>query len=83
MKKPLAFFRYATRETVATLQDLKSIMLVITPRKSEFWLVLPAVGDSDAVCVFIRKFTIRKNERSNAQTLSVLKDYADRIIQSN
>ena len=55
MKKPLASFRYLTRQTVAHLDKLKSIVRVSTPRTLQWWLVLPAVGDADAVCILLRK----------------------------
>jgi hypothetical protein len=82
MKKPLATFRHANRITVAKLDGLKTIMRVITPRKAEWYLVMPATGDEDAICVFLKKVTLRKFSRheETARAESVLlKGYADRI----
>ncbi len=82
MKKPLSYFRHMTRQNIAKLDGLKSIMRVEYPRKREYWLVLPSVGDSDAVCVFLGKKSVTKFYR-NTDTMffedSLLKQYADRI----
>jgi phage host-nuclease inhibitor protein Gam len=83
MKKQLAAFRHANRITVAKLDGLKTIMRVMTPRKAEWYLVLPSVGDEDAVCIFLKKVTLKKFHRheatANAESV-LLKACADRII---
>jgi hypothetical protein len=82
MKKQLSHFRHMDRKTIATLDGMKSIMRVETPRTTQWWIVLPAVGDSDATCVLIRKITQSKFCRKGP-TLTVesqiLESYADRV----
>lgn len=77
MKKNLATFRYLKTEAIAKLDGLKSIIRVEYPRKTEWFIVLPAVGESDSVCVLISKVgkahTVFEEPR-------VLAAYADRII---
>ena len=83
MKQPLAKFRHSIRRTIAQLKDLKSIMRVETPRTVSFWLVLPACGDEDCVCVLIEKIQERKGWLKSAAKSSenkIMRDYADRII---
>ncbi len=80
MKKNFETFRYSEKETIAKLDGMKSIMRVTTPRKVEWWLVLPARGDSDAVCVLIQKspkWEIIKNVEAK-----ILAEYAERIINA-
>lgn len=83
MKKPLSHFRYMTRKFIANLDGRKSIMRVETPRKCEWYLVLPARGDGDAICVLLKKVALRKfyyyTEITRAED-SLLTDYADRIV---
>ncbi len=76
MKKPLAHFRYMTRKTVAKLDGAKMIMRVDTPRTCQFWMVLPATGDDDAVCVLISKVKRYERYYEIARIQSI---YADRI----
>lgn len=83
MKTNLATFRHATRTTVAKIDGLKTIMRVTTPRKAEWYLVLPCIGEEDAVCVFLKKVTLKKFSRheETARAESVLlKEYAARIV---
>lgn len=88
MKKQLSHFRHMPRHTIANLEGMKSIMRVDSPRKSEWWLVLPACGDSDAVCVFLKKVsgTSMKLEMRGFWTESeqskLLAEYADRILNA-
>lgn len=70
----LAEFRHANRKTVATLPGMKSIMLVQTPRRIAFYLVLPAVGDNDARCILLEKH----NPRTHGCTY--WKEVQERII---
>ena len=82
MKKPLRYFRYMDREIVAKLNDgLKTVMKVTTPRTVSWWLVLPAQGDKDCVCVMIRKAP--KWELTAKIEKQILDEYADRITQPN
>ena len=83
MKKHLASFIGTSRSTIAQLKDLKSIMMVRTARTVSFWLVLPARGDEDCVCVLIQKIQERKGWINTAAKIAeskILRDYADRII---
>ena len=83
MKKPLASFRYATRATVAKLDGLKTIMRVTTPRKAEWYLVLPCIGEEDSVCVLLAKTKLRKfyrNQEIARSESDLLKEYASRIV---
>ena len=54
MKKPLASFRYATRQNVATI-GRNQIMRVTTARTLQWWLVLPAYGENDHPCILLHK----------------------------
>jgi hypothetical protein len=82
MKKPLSYFRHMTRKFIAKLDGMKHIMRVETPRKAEWYLVLPARGDEDATCVLLKKVTLSKyyyhSELSRAED-ALLEQYADRI----
>lgn len=83
MKQPLAKFRHAICRNIAQLNDLKSIMRVSTPRTVSFWLVLPACGDDDCVCILIKKVQERKgwlNTAAKTAESKIIRDYADRII---
>ena len=80
MKKPLASFRYEARKTIATLEGMKSIMRVTAPRKVYWWLVLPAVGENDSVCVLIDKCP--RWEIIHNWEARILKTYADRILSA-
>lgn len=90
MKKPLAHFRTATRYTIAKLQGMKSIMRVDFPRKREWWLVLPAIGEGDSTCVFLHKETVKAEFRGGPYEQShisgtehmILSQYADRILNA-
>ena len=90
MKKPLSHFRHMERQTIANLDGMKSIMRVEHPRKREWWLVLPAIGDSDAVCVLLHKESVKKEFRGGAYEQSfisgtenqILAEYANRIVKS-
>lgn len=85
MKKYLASFIGTSRSTVTQLKDMKSIMRVRTARTVSFWLVLPAYGDEDCVCVLIKKIQERKGWINTAAKITeneILKDYADRIINA-
>lgn len=77
MKKPLANFRYMNKEIVANLKDLKSIMEVKTDRQVSWWMVLPATGDSDSVCVLIEK--VSKKHFSTSHRQSVVNQYWMRL----
>jgi hypothetical protein len=80
---PLAKFRYSDRTEVAKLHGLKSIMRVTTPRKAEWYLVLPSVGESDAACVLLKKVTLTKyfrNQEIARGTNQILNEYAARIV---
>ena len=83
MKTTLAKFRHADRKNVADLNGLKSIMRVTTPRKAEWYLVLPCIGEEDAICVLLKKVTLSKfsrhEETFRAESV-LLKEYADRIL---
>jgi hypothetical protein len=80
MKKPLSHFRHMNRCNIATLSDgIKTIMKVTTPRTKSFWLVIPARGDNDAMCVLLKKYTITKFCSKPWADQDILKYYADRI----
>ena len=82
MKKPLAAFRHQNRSTVAKLDGLKTIMRVTSPRKAEWYLVLPSTGDDDAVCVLLKKARtskLNRNQETQLAEAALLKDYAARI----
>jgi hypothetical protein len=78
-KQPLAKFRHIQQTPIVKLEGLKMIVRFDFPRKREYWLVLPAIGDGDAVCVFIRKFP--RWELLHYCNLSVLEGYKDRITE--
>ena len=83
MKQPLAKLRNANRRNIAQLNDLKAIMRVETPRTVSFWLVLPARGDEDCVCILIKKVQERKGWLNTAAKIAesrIIRDYADRIV---
>jgi len=83
MKTTLAKFRYlANRKEIAKLEGMKSIMRIEYLRKAEWWLVLPAVGDSDSVCVLIRRVRLAKCYRKDTisyEERQILSQYADRL----
>ena len=54
MKKPLASFRYATRQNVAKI-GRNQIIRVTTARTLQWWLVLPAYGENDHPCILLHK----------------------------
>ena len=77
MKKPLSYFRHMTRQNIAKLDGMKSIMRVETPRTVSWWLVLPAHNDEDGTCVLISKAP--KRELTANIEKQIIADYADRI----
>lgn len=81
MKKPLSHFRYGERETIAKLEGMKSIMEVKTKRQYSWWLVLPAVGEKDSVCVLIEKMQRSKGNIWGTRD-KVLANYFARTIIS-
>jgi len=54
MTKKLATFRHANRTNVAKI-GIKSIMRVETARTLQWWLVLPARGEDDCLCLLLHK----------------------------
>lgn len=83
--KPLSHFRHMTRVNIANLDGLKTIMRVETPRKREWWLVLPAHGEEDAVCVLLKKISVTKYYANRGAAWAegdLLKSYAERIIKA-
>jgi hypothetical protein len=88
MKKSLSYFRHTTRHNVAKLDGMKSIMRVETPRTTQWWLVLPAVGGKDSQCIKLDSMERKaefKGGRYEQTHISgrenmILRDYADRII---
>lgn len=81
MKKNLEKFRYTNRRNVATIDGMKYLMRVETPRKIEWWLALPAVGMDDSVCVLVKKTTCKAMADEYEQEL--LNFYAGRITSNN
>lgn len=77
MKKPLSHFRHMDRQIIAQLDGMKSIMRVETIRTTQWWLVLPSVGDQDSVCVRIHKMSACYDPTCCEKT--ILKQYADRV----
>ena len=77
MKQPLAKFRHAIRHNIATIDHVKSLMRVETPRKLEWWIVLPAVGMNDSVCVLVKKTTCKA--MADQYESELLNFYAGRI----
>lgn len=65
MKKPLAAFRTTTRQNVAKI-GMKSIMRVETARTLQWWLVLPAIRESDSPCILLHKCSTTNREHSIA-----------------
>jgi hypothetical protein len=70
MTKKLAAFRHTTRHHVAKI-GMKAIMRVETSRSLQWWLVLPARGENDCLCMLLhkcgtanREFSITVCERS-------------------
>jgi hypothetical protein len=68
----LAKFRYANRQNVANI-GIKSIMRVETARTLQWWLVLPAIGESDSRCILLHKC-------SNTQPLWSISQCEPKII---
>jgi hypothetical protein len=79
MKKSLSHFRHMDRLTIAKLDGMKSIMRVEKPRQVSWWLVLPAIGDSDSPCVLLDKAPWSTAARHQKTLLS---EYADRIVKA-
>lgn len=82
MKKPLQYFRHMTRRFILELEGMKNIMRVETRRTITWWLVLPAVGDSDSVCVLLHKVTTHAgNHFFNVMEgdSKMKREYSDRI----
>jgi hypothetical protein len=70
MTKKLATFRHANRDIVAKI-GMKALMRVETARTLQWWLVLPARGENDCLCMLLhkcgtanREFSITVCERS-------------------
>jgi hypothetical protein len=87
MKKPLSYFRTLERQNIAKLNGMKSIMRVTTPRTYQWWLVLPAIGNKDSLCIKIDSMERKaefKGGRYEQTHISgreniILREYADRI----
>lgn len=83
MKKPLSHFRYMNRSTIAKLDRMKSIMRVDQPRTCSWWIVLPATGEEDSVCVKIESCRIHPRGREiwmQPTQDKILAEYSDRIV---
>jgi hypothetical protein len=63
MTKKLATFRHANRQLVAHI-GMKSIMRVETTRTLQWWLVLPARGENDSLCMLLHKCSTTNREFS-------------------
>jgi hypothetical protein len=87
MKKSLSHFRHTTRQNIAKLDGMKSIMRVTTHRTYQWWLVLPAIGNKDSLCIKIdsmdrnAEFKGGRYEQTHisGRENMILRDYADRI----
>lgn len=78
---PLAELQKFKPVTVAKLQGLKTIIRVETPRLLKWFLVVPATGHRDAVCVLLHKCSNVQPMWSISQCEpKILADYADRVI---
>lgn len=69
-----------SRNFIAKLEGMKHIMRVETPRTKQWWLVIPARGDDDAVCVLIGK--CKSWEHAANIEKRILAEYADRIVNA-
>jgi hypothetical protein len=82
MKKPLSYFRHMTRQNIAKLDGLKSIMRVDQPRTCSWWIVIPTTGEEDSVCVKIDSCRIHPRGREiwmQSTQDKILTEYGDRI----
>jgi len=52
---PLAKLRYKNPVTVATLPGMKAIIRVDSARLVKWYLMIPAIGDGDAMCFLIQQ----------------------------
>ena len=77
---PLSSLRYIEKVTIAELDNLKAIMRVKTARTVKWYLVLPAVGDSDSRCVLLHR--VPKWEHWHHVQLRIFNDYAARIVKT-
>lgn len=77
---PLSSLRYIKKVTIAELENLKMIIRAETARTVKWYLVIPAVGNSDSRCVLIHR--VPKWELWTHCQLRILNDYAARIVKT-